>query len=106
MKNEYERFNLRSKIDYKANNWLSIGGNMIFSNALKYGEEAGAWNEAYFAVPILPVYDESNAAAWPEKYASAQDLGYRSGQNPFPTMKYNNNKLKIRKVLANFLCKS
>lgn len=105
MKNEYERFNLRSKIDYKANNWLSIGGNMIFSNALKYGEEAGAWNEAYFAVPILPVYDESNAAAWPQKYASAQDLGYRSGQNPFPTMKYSNNKLKIRKVLANFYAK-
>lgn len=105
MKNEYERFNLRSKIDYKANDWLSIGGNMILSNALKYGEEAGAWNEAYFAVPILPVFDESNAAAWPDKYANAQDLGYRSGQNPFPTMKYNNNKLKIRKVLANFYAK-
>ena len=42
MKNEYERFNLRSKIDFKVTDWLTIGGNMIMSNAVKYGEEAGA----------------------------------------------------------------
>lgn len=105
MKNQYERFNLRSKIDFKVTNWLTFGGNMILSNALKYGEEAGAWNQAYFAVPILPIYDESNEDAWPEKYANAQDLGYRSGQNPFPTLNYNINRLKIRKLLANFYMK-
>jgi TonB-linked SusC/RagA family outer membrane protein len=105
MKNEYERFNLRSKIDFKVNDWMTIGGNMIFSNALKYGEEAGAWNQAYFAVPILPVYDEQNTSAWPEKFANAQDMGYRSGQNPFPTLKYNTNRLKTKKMLANFYMK-
>jgi TonB-linked SusC/RagA family outer membrane protein len=105
MKNEYERFNLRSKIDFKATDWMTIGGNMILSNALKYDQEAGAWNQAYFAVPILPVYDESNEDAWPAKYANAQDLGYRSGQNPFPTLEFSNNRLKIRKVLANFYVK-
>ncbi len=105
MKNQYERFNLRSKIDLKATNWLTVGGNMIFSNALKYGEQASAWNEAYFAVPIMPVMDESNTAAWPEPWANAQDLGYRSGQNPFPSLKYNDNRLKIRKMLANFYLK-
>lgn len=105
MKNEYERFNLRSKIDFKVNDWMTIGGNMIFSNAIKYGEQAGAWNQAYFAIPIMPVYDESNTAAWPEKWANAQDLGYRSGQNPFPTLKYNNNRLKSKKMLANFYVK-
>jgi len=105
MKNEYERFNLRSKIDFKVNNYLSVGGNMIFSNALKWGEQAGAWNQAYFAVPILPVYDEQNLNAWPEKFANAQDLGYRSGQNPMPTLKYNTDRMKIRKMLANFYVK-
>lgn len=102
MKNSYERFNLRSKIDYKANKWLKIGGNMIWSNALKYEDEAAAWNQAYFAVPILPVYDYENEAAWPDPYASAQLLGYRGGQNPFPALSYNERKLKIRKVLTNF----
>ena len=35
MKNEYNRFNLRTKIDFKATNWLAVGGNMILSNATK-----------------------------------------------------------------------
>ena len=105
MKNEYQRFNLRSKIDFQATDWLTIGGNMILSNANKYSEESGAWSQAYFAVPILPVYDEQNTAAWPTAYANAQDIGYRSGQNPFPTLVFNDNKLKIMKMLANFYAK-
>ncbi|MDP3914678.1 MAG: TonB-dependent receptor [Bacteroidota bacterium] len=102
MKNEYERFNLRSKIDFKANDWFTIGGNMIFSNADKYGQAADAWSQAYWAVPILPVYDDANTTAWPVKYASAQHIGYRGGQNPMPTLDFNNSLLKIRKMLANF----
>ncbi len=105
MKNEYSRFNLRTKLDFNATKWLTIGGNMIFSNAIKYNDEESAWNQAYFAVPILPVYDESLVNATPVKYANAQDLGYRSGQNPFPTMDFSNNQLKIRKLLANFYVK-
>lgn len=102
MKNQYERFNLRSKLDYKVTDFLTAGGNFVFSNALKFNDEAGAWNQAYFAVPIMPVYDESNTVAWPDKWANAQDLGYRSGQNPFPTLRYNENQLKIIKLLSNF----
>lgn len=102
MKNNYQRFNLRNKIDFKATDWLTIGGNMIFSNALKFDDDASAWNQAYFAVPILPVYDEESTTAWPKQYASAQNLGYRSGQNPFPTLELGENRLKIRKMLANF----
>ncbi|MDW7693288.1 TonB-dependent receptor [Flammeovirgaceae bacterium SG7u.111] len=102
MKNEYERFNLRSKIDYKANDWLTIGGNVIWSEATKYEEEQSAWSQAYFAVPILPIYDEENTDAWPTNYASAQLLGYRGGQNPFPSMDFNNSKQRIRKLLTNF----
>lgn len=105
MKNEYERFNLRSKIDFKAADWLTIGGNINTSNALKYSPADDAWSQAYWAVPILPVYDELNEDALPIKYASAQHIGYRGGQNPFPTMKFNNNRLKIRKLLANFYVK-
>lgn len=102
MKNQYERFNLRAKVDFKATDWLTVGGNVIFSNALKFNDEEGAWGQAYFAVPILPVYDEQNLNAWPENFANAQDIGYRGGQNPFPTLLYNENRLKIRKTMANF----
>ncbi len=101
MKNQYERLNLRSKIDFKASNWLTIGGNFIYSNANKYNAQDGAWDQAYSAAPTLPVYDPLNKAAWPTDYANAQDLGYRDGQNPFPTMDLNDDLMKIRKVLAN-----
>ena len=102
MKNEYERFNLRSKLDYKATDWLTLGGNFIWSQATKYPEEGGAWNQAYFAIPILPVYDESNELATPDKFANAQDMGYRGGQNPFPTLSYSFKKHLIKKLLASF----
>lgn len=102
MKNDYQRFNLRSKIDFKATDWFTIGGNMIFSNAQKYSQDAAAWSRAYWAVPILPVYDEMNTDAWPTNYASAEDIGYRGGQNPFSNLDFSNNRLKIRKILANF----
>lgn len=102
MKNEYERFNLRAKIDYNATNWLTIGGNMIFSNALKYNASGGAWHTAYYALPIIPVYDEQNTDAWPTNYSSAELLGYRGGKNPFPEMDFSEDRLKIRKLLANF----
>ncbi len=102
MENQYERMNLRSKLDFKATKWLTIGGNLIFSNALKYNDQASAWNDAYFAVPIMPVYDELNTLADPTNYANAQDLGYRSGQNPFPAMDFNIDMMKIKKLLTNF----
>lgn len=102
MKNQYERFNLRSKVDFKATDWFTIGGNVIFSNALRYLQEDAAWNTAYYAVPIMPVFDDQSTTAWPDQYASAENLGYRGGKNPFPVMEYGENKQKIRKMLTNF----
>src|SRR5690606_10365462 len=53
-------------------------------------------------VPILPVYDEQNTAAWPLNFASAQHIGFRGGQNPMPSLLFNNNRQKSRRTLANF----
>jgi TonB-dependent starch-binding outer membrane protein SusC len=100
-KNSYERVNIRTKVDIKANSWLTVGGNFIFSNATQYNLATNAWYTTYFAVPILPVYDYTNGTAWPTKYANGQDLGYRDGQNPFPGMDNNQDRVKILKLLAN-----
>lgn len=102
MKNNYERFNLRAKLDFKANNWFTVGGNVIFSNAQRFIQDDNAWSQAYWAVPILPVYDEANTAAWPVNFASAQHIGFRGGQNPMPTLEFNVNRQKSRQTLANF----
>ena len=100
MKNEYERFNIQSNIEIKLSDRLKIGTNAIFSNATRYSPETGAWFQAYFAVPILPVYDYLNTNATPIPFSDATVLGYRGSQNPFPVMTFNDNQVKIKKILA------
>ncbi|TRX72704.1 TonB-dependent receptor [Carboxylicivirga sp. M1479] len=97
MPNEYSRLNLRAKIDYDVRDWLTVGGNMIISDAEKLAPESGAWREAYYAVPTMPVYDEMNGTL-----ANAKALGYRGYQNPFVAMNYNRNELEIQKTMASF----
>ncbi|TGV02165.1 SusC/RagA family TonB-linked outer membrane protein [Flavivirga rizhaonensis] len=101
MKNEYERFNIRSKVDANLTDRIKVGVNSVFSNATQYKPENGAWFKAYFAVPIIPVIDEMNTDASPVRYSNAQLLGYRGTQNPFSDLTYFNNRFKIRKILAN-----
>ncbi len=102
MKNNYQRFNLRSKVDYKAKDWLTIGGNVIFSDAQRYAPENSAWRRAYHAVPIFPPYDEQNEQAEPLQLGAANVLGYRGGQNPLSSTEFNENQVLTRKILANF----
>ncbi|MEG9327536.1 TonB-dependent receptor [Salinimicrobium catena] len=100
MKNEYERFNIRSKMDVDISDRFKTGVNLVFSNATKYAPENAAWFNAYFAVPILPTMDPQNTEASPIRFANAQLLGYRSTQNPLPLMEFNENRIKTRKLLA------
>ncbi|PTX44262.1 TonB-linked SusC/RagA family outer membrane protein [Christiangramia gaetbulicola] len=100
MKNEYERFNMRSKVDIDISDRFKSGVNAIFSNATKYAPENAAWFKSYFAVPIMPVIDPLNTEASPIQYSNAQILGYRGTQNPFTDITYNEDRLKIRKMLA------
>ncbi|MFB9055831.1 SusC/RagA family TonB-linked outer membrane protein [Mariniflexile ostreae] len=102
MKNEYERFNIRSKIDVDLSDRLQVGVSALLSNATRYRAEDGAFNSAYFAVPIMPVLDLSKTDAYPRPYANATDLGYRGPQNPFPLMENTENRDKTRNILMNF----
>ena len=99
MKNSFERFNIRAKIDAKATNWLTVGGIINYSRSEKYDDESSAWQQIYYAVPIMPVYDYSYTGAYPNPYADAQLLGYRDHQNPFATLD-NVDRLGIRKRLT------
>lgn len=102
MKNAYDRFNLRTKVDYQATDFMKVGANFIFSDGTKNNQASSAWNMAYFAVPILPVYDELNVDASPTKYSNAKFLGYRGSQNPFPSMDFTDSRMLIRKLITNF----
>ncbi len=102
MKNGFERLNLRMQVDYDATSWLTIGGNLNFSNATRFLPQDGAWQLAYYATPLIPVYDDLNTNYTPIRFANAQDIGFRAGQNPWPTMAFNQDRQKIRKNLTNF----
>jgi len=54
MKNDYTRFNLRSKIDYQVKKLVKNWGNLLLGNSVQYKPADAAWNLAYFAVPIIP----------------------------------------------------
>lgn len=102
MKNSYERFNVRAKVDVKANDWLTVGGNMLYSNAVKYDDEASAWQLTYFAVPILPVLDNNFTSADPTPYSDAKEIGYRNSQNPFTLLDNSDKRNERRRTVANF----
>ncbi|WP_420385784.1 SusC/RagA family TonB-linked outer membrane protein [Roseivirga sp.] len=101
-RNEYERLNLRSKIDFDVTENFRVGGNINISNGTQYVAENSVWFKTYFAVPILPVYDDQNTAATPNMFSNAQVLGYRGSQNPLYDLFYNDNRNKIGKFLGNF----
>lgn len=102
MKNDYDRFNIRTKLDFDISDRLKVGVSTLFSNAKKFRPETTAFALAYFAVPTMPVLDPSKTDAFPRPYANAQDLGYRGTQNPFPVMENTENRDKIRNTLMTF----
>jgi TonB-linked SusC/RagA family outer membrane protein len=100
MKNDFERFNIRSKLNFDVNDRFNIGVSALFSNSTRFRPEDTAFALAYFAVPVMPVLDPSKTEAFPRPYANAQDLGYRSTQNPFPVMENTENRIKSRNTLT------
>lgn len=101
-RNQYQRLNFRAKIDADVRDWLSVGGNLNISTARQYNGDNAAWFRAYFAVPILPVYDDQNANAEPFQLSNAQQLGYRGSQNPFYPLLYVDSRNNVGKVMGNF----
>lgn len=100
MKNDYERFNIRSKLNFDISDRLNLGVSSLFSNSTRYRPEDTSFALAYFAVPVMPVLDPSKTDAFPRPYANAQDLGYRGTQNPFPIMENTENRNKGRNTLT------
>lgn len=102
MKNKYTRYNLRVKLEAKAKDWLTVGTSVVYSKSEQY-DDSNPWQEIYYAVPILPVFDDTYAGStvYSKPYSSAKDIGYRDHQNPFPGM-YNIDRVgDRRRVTAN-----
>ena len=64
-RNDFERLNFRTKLDFDVSDRLRVGGNVNISNSTQFVAENAVWFRTYFAVPILPVFDPANTAATP-----------------------------------------
>jgi hypothetical protein len=89
-------------------NWLKAGVNFNVSSGVRYLGDEGVFRSAYNAVPILPITDDDNynliqgspldSLNTAVNYSSAKQAGYRSAQNPFLTMDFQEKRQDIKKV--------
>lgn len=97
----YERYNILSKGNYKPFEWLNLGANITISNGKRTIGSNTSFRDAFIMPSIVPVYDENNAEATPEKFASPGDAGFANGyfENPVARATYNDSKNNSLRVL-------
>lgn len=101
--NSYKRLNFRGALDYEATDWLKVGFNFVYSKAHQVNPNGSAWQQAFNAPGIYPIYDEGNTDATPVKYGAPSSVGYTNNfYNPIATAHYFNSKNKSDQLLANF----
>lgn len=103
-KSDYERINVRTKADYQPWRWLKLGANVIMSHSVRNSANNGAWERAYYAPPILPVYDESYEATYPKKFTSFDRLDLTNGvySNPVAMAYYGDNLSKNVQIMPSY----
>lgn len=74
--NQYQRFNIRMRLDQNVNEYIKIGVNNVFSRYNQYNPNEGAFFGAFVNPPVYPVYDPDNADAYPVKFGSPQKYGF------------------------------
>lgn len=100
--NKYDRMNFRAAVDYDATDWLKVGFSGVFSRSKQVLPNNAAWQVAFNAPGIYPVYDNENTNATPEKFASPGTIGFTNNfYNPVATAHYYNSRNQIRQFLIN-----
>lgn len=75
-KNQYQRLNLRIRVDQDVTEYLKVGFNNILSRYDQYSPNEGAFFGAFVNPPVYSVYDPNNVDAYPVKFGSPQTYGF------------------------------
>lgn len=90
--NSFDRLNFRSKVDQTVTPWLSVGANLLLSRYSRSSSDNNAFFQAFVNPPVYNVFNESNDAAYPQKYDSPQLYGFGNAYaNPYAVARYNEN---------------
>ena len=101
--NKYDRLNFRASVDYDATSWLKVGFSGVYSRSKQVLANNRAWQTAFNAPGIYPVYDPTNEQSKPEKYASPGTVGFTSNfYNPVAMADYYDSQNNNRQFLSNF----
>jgi len=99
-KNDYQRFNLRGRLEQKVSDRLKIGLNTVLSRYGRSIPNDGAFFSAYVNPPVYPVYDENNSLAYPVRFGSPQIYGFGNQYgNPVAAAYYSDNIEKGAKLV-------
>ncbi|MDO9340459.1 MAG: TonB-dependent receptor [Bacteroidales bacterium] len=99
-KNDYQRFNLRGRLEQKVSDRLKIGLNTVLSRYGRNIPNDGAFFGAYVNPPVYPVYDGTNTSAYPVRFGSPQTYGFGNQYgNPVAAAYYSDNIEKGTKLV-------
>lgn len=91
--NDYDRFNIRTRLDQTMTSWLKMGVNVVISRYRKHNYNSNAFYQAFINPPVYNIYNEENEAAYPEKFDSPQLWGFPNAYgNPVANAFYHNSK--------------
>ena len=74
--NDYNRFNLRARLDQTMTSWLKAGFNTVISRHKRNNPNSGVYYQAFVNPPVYGVYSEANTDAYPEPFDSPQRYGF------------------------------
>ena len=89
--NDYNRFNLRARLDQTMTSWLKMGVNTVVSRYGKHNPNSGVYYQAFVNPPVYGVYSDANTDAYPEAFDSPQRYGFSNAYgNPAASAYYHN----------------
>lgn len=101
--NRFQRLNFRAALDYDATDWLKVGFNGVYSKSEQKLPAGTAWQVAFNAPGIYPIYDQNNEEAFPEKFANPGSVGFTANFfNPMAVANYHNSRNQVSQFLSNF----
>ena len=100
--NDYNRINIRTRLDQKMTSWLKMGVNSVLSRSKINHYNGNAFYQAFLNPPVYSIYNDANVAAYPVKFDSPQLYGFANAYgNPIANAYYNNNQESgLKEVLA------
>ena len=98
--NDYDRFNLRARLDQTLSSWLKVGFNTVLSRYDRNNPNSGVYYQAFVNPPVYGVYSEENTAAYPVAFDSPQRYGFAAAfGNPAASAYYTNSRDKGLKTV-------